>query len=198
MAEIARKRIPETSGFGTDGTVEDAEFWSVVSQDAGLREKPVSLAPILRQPNQLSILKTGTRNHFASDQAGLPGAAYWVLVLLTAFGAFWMTGGHVVAAYLLASQTGPDGMKLSHINTRIEAHGGREVIFVAATVRNEGLRPDPVPEIAVTVEGRTGAKRDHYLGTRGLTIGPGESLTFSSRLPALEDGVKTVGVRLSR
>ncbi|PRD40349.1 hypothetical protein C5748_27510, partial [Phyllobacterium phragmitis] len=148
--------------------------------------------PVLLEPDHLSILKTGTRNGFAPAAAGLPGASYWVLVLLAAFGAFWMSGGHVLAKRILAkdwqaTSAIPAGMKLSDVSMYIEAHGGSDVLFVAATVRNEGTRRDRAPELAITIKDRTGMKRDYYLGTKGRIIAPGESLAFSSRLPAPKD-----------
>ncbi|PRD45601.1 hypothetical protein C5748_00005, partial [Phyllobacterium phragmitis] len=87
MAQIDRKgfvSVPGASDFRksppwADDAVEDAEFESIAPGGSDIRVPPL---PVLLEPDHLSILKTGTRNGFAPAAAGLPGASYWVLVLL--------------------------------------------------------------------------------------------------------------------
>ncbi|WP_407863188.1 hypothetical protein [Phyllobacterium phragmitis] len=199
MAGISRRERSCDAGaarFSLDEAVEDAEFESIAPQGDRARTIPLPI-PVPFKPDQLSILKKGTGSDFAPAQARLPGASYWFLVLLAAFGAFWMSGGHVLVRYWQAPGTAAAGMKLSDVSTRVEAHGGSNVIFVTARVSNEGLQPDAVPELTVTLRERTGAERAYYLGTRGQFIAPGESISFSSRLPGLKDRVEAVNVRFS-
>lgn len=69
---------------------------------------------------------------------------------------------------------------------------GREMLFVDGEAFNRGADAARLPPIDIRVTGGDGRLTVYNLGTGEQVLAPGGRYTFSSRLEAPKEGVKTV------
>lgn len=140
-----------------------------------LRDAPATAAPAARQPG---------------------GPLFWSAGLALVALAFWVSGGHALVRQvaLQAPAESAQPLRIGEVESRVETHGGRDILFVDGRARNHGESPLPLPPIEIAVTANDGATTRYFLGTRGTDLDPGASYDFSSRLEAPTNGVKTVSV----
>jgi hypothetical protein len=81
------------------------------------------------------------------------------------------------------------------VTSRIEDHAGRAVLFVDGKALNSGNEARTLPPIEVRVIGKNGQVVSYGLNSPGDSLAPGGTVSFSSRLEAPKDGVRSVSVK---
>lgn len=133
------------------------------------------------------------RGRETSAKAPRGGAAFWLIGLLVAGGAFWVSGGH--AMFDLPAWAAEKPLRIENIRSRVERHAnGTAVLFVDGSIANDGARERAVPPLALDVTTRSGRIARYNLGTSGGRIAAGGSFAFSGRFEAPMEGVETVSV----
>lgn len=129
------------------------------------------------------------------------GPLFWALGLLLVGLAFWISGGHAlvrqqVAAFAPSGQREP--LRIGEVKSRVEKHNGRDVLFVEGQAENHGKSHLALPALEIIVAGNDGGNTRYSLGTRGAELAPGDRYSFSSRLEAPRNGVKSVSVTFQK
>ena len=118
--------------------------------------------------------------------------------LALAAGAFWVSGGHALMRETAQPTTievpTEAAFRIEDVASRIEDAGGRQVLFVDGVAVNGGGRAATLPSIEIRVTGSGGRVLRYKLGTSPTQLAPGARFSFSSRLEAPRDGVKSVQV----
>lgn len=129
-----------------------------------------------------------------------PGRAlFWSCGLSLAALAFWLAGGHVlVAGSGPAAGAAKPPLFIAAIDSRVEAHGGRNVLFVDGHAGNRGSKVQALPHIEIAVTANDGAVTRYYMETRNMELQPGDRYAFSSRLEAPGSGVKSVSAAFAQ
>lgn len=139
----------------------------------------------------------------AGERAGRRGGGpvFWTVGLALVAGAFWVSGGHAIvsrpnAENRPAAATAPFKQPLRIVNvvSRIDRQGERAFLMVDGEVANPGDSRTATPPLAIIVTTFDGRETRYYLGTNDKVLAPGERFTFSSRLHAPSEGVRTVTV----
>jgi hypothetical protein len=122
---------------------------------------------------------------------------FWSTVLLAAFLAFWISGGHRMVLGPLAEtiRNAPaQALRIEDVTSRIERLDGRSYLLVEGAARNGGGEPMTLPPIVISVAETDGPTLRYYLGTNQAVLAPGQSHDFSSRLDAPSNGVASVSI----
>ncbi len=85
-------------------------------------------------------------------------------------------------------------LQIVNVESRVESHNGRDVLFVSGAAENRGAATRPLPPIEIAVIANDGAVTRYYLGTNETELTPGGRYAFSSRLEPPRNGVKIVAV----
>jgi hypothetical protein len=193
--EIMTATQPRT---GTSGSAprrqdfSDADYEPVVQPDVQA-SRPSTGAK--SAPDGLSLLAGGG----AAAASGTPargGPAFWSFGLLLVMLAFWVSGGHALVREFVPAIVGAPAqpLRITNVQSRVEPHNGRDVLFVTGVAENHGATARPMPPIEIAVTAPDGRMVRYNLGTRGTELKPGDRYSFSSRLEAPTNGVKTVSV----
>jgi hypothetical protein len=122
---------------------------------------------------------------------------FWSTVLLAAFLAFWISGGHRMVLGPLAEtiRNAPaQALRIEGVTSRIERLDGRSYLLVEGAARNGGGEPVTLPPIVISVAETNGATLHYHLGTNQSVLAPGQAHGFSSRLDAPRNGVASVSI----
>jgi hypothetical protein len=127
------------------------------------------------------------------------GPLFWLTGVGLAAGAFWVSGGHALvretALMPLAPQTQPaNPMRIRDVTSRIEQHGERDILFVDGKALNEGSLEQMLEPIEISVIANDGHVMRYIMGTAQDPIAAGGEFSFSSRLEAPKEGVRSVTV----
>jgi hypothetical protein len=128
------------------------------------------------------------------------GPAFWIFGLGLAAGAFWVSGGHALVRQApIAGQTAPaqsivNALHIVDVTSRVEDHGGRQVLFVDGKAVNDDRVERILPRLEIDVTANDGVVMRYNLGTSPEPLAPGAAFGFSSRLEAPKEGVKSVSV----
>lgn len=124
------------------------------------------------------------------------GLLFWAAGLFVIALAFWISGGHTLITDISAWQqaSGKKPLRITGVASRVEAHGGRDVLFVDGRAENHSDRALALPAIEIAVTGNDGTVTRYQLGSRETKLEPGDRYAFSSRLEAPGGGVRTVAV----
>ncbi|HTV67219.1 MAG TPA: hypothetical protein VMF90_01665 [Rhizobiaceae bacterium] len=123
------------------------------------------------------------------------GPAFWIFGLTVAAGAFWISGGHALVRQADAGRAPADRtFTIGDVSSRVERAGARIVLFVDGAAVNAGSAPAMMPPLEIRVTAGNGDVTRYKLGTSPTEIAPGARFSFSSRLEAPTDGVKSVQV----
>jgi len=181
-----------------------------VAGDSGLRSPDFSEAVFEAVPNRaavppqrsadtvapagLSLLAGGSAAIRRESSHG--GPVFWGVGILLVALAFWVSGGHALVRDLGFDQVRQvqQPLRIAEVKSRVERHGGRDVLFVDGRAENHGPHPVFLPPIQIAVIGNDGGTVRYNLGTNGAELGPGGRYSFSSRLEAPRNGVKSVSV----
>lgn len=173
------------------GEVVDAEYETVVAQPA--RSAWGNAAATSPAPGGMSMLR-GMGGQVGRAARG--GPVFWGAGALLVAAAFWISGGHT-----LIDRSGPAAaapakqpLAIEAVRSRVEPHGGREVLFVEGATTNRGGDTLAVPAISIAITDGKGLTSRHFLGTNGALLAPGQSIGFSSRVEAPSNGIKSVTV----
>lgn len=184
--------------LGFKGPVEDAEFETVTASPRSTSNVPAKRSLSPKAPGGLAILSKQQQTLRWSDMAQWPGGSYWSLVFIAAVAAFWMSGGYLLV--IPNSQTPTErshgGMQLANAHTRVEQHPAGDVIFIEASIRNDGTSTARAPALIVTVKDGNGLRRDHRIVAEQASLAPGGNMAFSSRIPAPHGSVADVRLAL--
>jgi hypothetical protein len=135
------------------------------------------------------------RREPARTEAVKGGPAFWVFGLAAAAGAFWISGGHALVRQADAVGAAVDRtFTIGDVSSRVERAGDRIVLFVDGQAVNAGSAPAMMPPLEIKVTTGNGDVTRYKLGTSPTEIAPGARFSFSSRLEAPTDGVKSVQV----
>ena len=180
--------------------VVDAEF-ETLSLDPSERLLPpqpkVSIRSAAAPDRGLDTLR---KSHIAdacrSARRGDP--IFWSVGVCLVAAAFWVSGGHALVgpSILPAWHVSPaNPLRIAEVTSRIEDHAGRAVLFVDGKALNSGNEARTLPPIEVRVIGKNGQVVSYGLNSPGDSLAPGGTVSFSSRLEAPKDGVRSVSVR---
>lgn len=176
------------------GDVTDAEFETVAGPAPEAAPRPVmaTQAP----PNGMESLRGEPAKERPPRFSQHGGPAFWLSGLVIVFAAFWVSGGHALVRerVLQVRPAAAPGLAIRGVQSRVEPHGGRDILFVDGNVENDSQRDIEVPPLSIRVASRSGPATTYFLGTNGTVLAPGERFSFSSRLQAPENGVSHVTV----
>jgi hypothetical protein len=127
------------------------------------------------------------------------GPIFWIVGLGLASGAFWVSGGHALVrqAPLVASAPRVEPanpLRIADVTSKIEDHGGRQILFVDGRAVNESGKDQLLPPIEIGVTANDGQLIRYNLGTSRDPLPAGGAFSFSSRFEAPKEGVKSVSV----
>ena len=80
------------------------------------------------------------------------------------------------------------------VTSKIEERDGRSILFVDGTAVNQGSGEQTLPPIEISVTATDGKVMRYNLGTSLEPLAAGGEFSFSSRLEAPKEGVKSVSV----
>lgn len=175
----------------------DVEFETVGKSDIRVPEVNVpereSIGTAERPMAGFDVLKLG---HAAARMGAVNGGpAFWIFGLAIAAAAFWVSGGHALVSQPETVQRAASaGFAIGDVSSRVERSGSRAVLFVDGEAVNSGAVPAMMPALEIKVTAGNGDVTRYKLGTSPSEIAPGARFSFSSRLEAPTDGVKSVQV----
>jgi hypothetical protein len=145
-------------------------------------------------------LDTLRKSHLAaaSAPASRGDPLFWSVGLCLVAAAFWVSGGHALVgpSILPAWHVSPaNPLRIAEVTSRVEDHGGHTVLFVDGKALNSGSEERSLPPIEVRVVGNDGQVASYGLNSLGDSLAPGATVSFSSRLEAPKDGVRSVSVK---
>jgi len=188
--------VPGASGSGArphrSGDAADAQYETLSPRrdEAG---SPPRFAGASATVTGMDFLKEGAAAAERGARRG--GPLFWAFGLFLVALAFWVSGGH---AFVAGGAPGPAAPKtplhIADVASRVEAHGGRDVLYVDGSAENRGGHALALPPIEIAVTANDGAVTRYRLGSRGTDLKPGDRYAFSSRLEAPGSGVRTVSV----
>ena len=169
----------------------DAQFETVslscAGQPAARTASPTTIIPI----EGMNFLTQGAA---AAKRNGRGGPVFWSAGLLAVALAFWVSGGHALVADMSGPPSVRTPLQIAAVTSRVEASGGRDVLFVDGRAENRGDRALALPPIEIAVTGHKGDVTRYQLGSRRTELQPGDHYAFSSRLNPPDGGVRTVSV----
>ena len=167
----------------------DAQFetLSPAGKSAARASSPVNVAPM----EGMGFL---TQRAAAPKRGAKGGPAFWSVGLLAVVLVFWISGGHALVAKIGTPAPDKAPLRIAGVESRVEAHEGRDVLFVNGRAENHGDRALSLPPIEIAVTGNNGGVTRYQLGRRAAQLEPGARYAFSSRLEAPGGGVRTVSV----
>lgn len=178
----------------TDAEFETLDRGSARQAETGPSAQAFSQEPPALAPAGLDVLKSKGEGAAPSARGG---PAFWVFGLALAAAAFWVSGGHALISQppsTVVATTPGHAFAIVDVTSRIEDAGGRSVLFVDGATVNSGNSGGPLPPMEIRVTGKDGRVVRYKLGTSSRELAPGARFTFSSRLEAPRDGVKSVQV----
>jgi hypothetical protein len=129
----------------------------------------------------------------AARRAMRGGPVFWSVGMMFVAIAFWVSGGHSLFTRGTSSPHGtPSSVAIGDVRSRLAMGGGREMLFIDGVAYNRGADAARLPPIDIRVTGGDGRLTVYKLGTGEQVLAPGGRYTFSSRLEAPKEGVKTV------
>lgn len=151
------------------------------------------------QPTSMSgmdLLKNGGNAAAIGRTSNRGGPWFWTFGLALVAGAFWVSGGHALVrqAVLTIPAVSQPPLRIGEVKTRIEKHGGRDILFVDGRAENGGEGAVALPPIEISVVANDGNVTRYFLGTNDTRLEPGGRYVFSSRLQAPTNGIKSVSV----
>ena len=174
----------------------DAEYETVGSArqaPATPLAAPDSVGP--EPASGMDFLRAGARVIDEHSQRG--GPLFWIVGLTLVVLAFWVSGGHALVRQqvaALAPTEAREPLRIAEVKSRVERHGGRDVLFVEGRAENHGSARLVLPGIEIIVRETGGGSKHYFLGTNGTELAPGERYSFSSRLEAPRNGVEQVSI----
>lgn len=190
---------PSRDGAATDDIV-DADFETLRPDPADRLAgsvRPASIGTIEAPSLGFDTLRKGDVQSRRPSARG--GPLFWTVGLGLAVGAFWVSGGHVLvrqtSLVAQAPQMRPaNPLRIADVASRIEAHGGRSILFVDGKAINDGSGDMPLPAIEIRVTASGGDVLRYKLGTSAEPLAAGGEFSFSSRFEAPKEGIKAVSV----
>jgi hypothetical protein len=169
----------------------DAE---IVSVEPARRDSPTALPPA--HPEGMDFLKAPAVPARDERTQTHGGPLFWAVGLAMVGLAFWVSGGHALVRQTMSiAATEPgEALRIGEVKTRVEDHSGRSVLFVEGEARNHGDVPEAMRPIEIFVIDNDGRTTRYFLGTRAPELAPGSHYSFSSRIEAPRNGVKSVSV----
>lgn len=167
----------------------DAQFETVTAE-------PTMPAAKFRTHKNVKGMDFLTRRPVDEARLRSGGPLFWASSLILVVLVFWLSGGHELVRYtVLAMQDeSPPPLRIADVESRVEHHNGRDVLFVNGAAENRGADTRPLPPIEIAVIATDGAVTRYYLGTSETELTPGGRYAFSSRLEPPRNGVKIVAV----
>lgn len=192
--EIMTATEPRASNAGGEprrGDFTDAEYEAVPSSPEQTGAPLIHPSPT---PAGLSLLAGAAAAASAGPSRG--GPVFWSFSVLVVVLAFWISGGHALIRDVMptAITTSAQPLRIADVQSRVERHNGRDVLFVTGRAENRGGQTLPLPPIEIAVTSSDNRLTRYNLGTRDTELKPGERYSFSSRLEAPTNGVRTVSV----
>ena len=184
--EVLSASAAAVAGGAPAGDIVDAEFETVLNRTG-------TVAPTLpaARATGMELLRRPSR----PASAGLSRPFLFGTTFL-ALGAFWMAGGHDLAAAMLVPQASVPAaaIRIAHVSSRIEDAGAGALLLVDGEAANDGSAAAPLPSLELRVTATDGRLLRYRLGTAEHSMAPGAIFAFSSRLEVPKNGVKTVSV----
>jgi hypothetical protein len=181
-------------GSGTD--VVDADYEVLPRLGSGAGPAPLPLRVIATPPIEGMDMLRKPEIPLERPPASRGGPIFWIAGIGAALAAFWISGGHALVRQVpfLAAQDSGRALSISGVASRVDASGGKPVLFVDGEAANDGNGPTPLPPLEIRVTGNDGLTTRYTLGTSNRPLAPGERFGFASRLDVPRNGVKTVAV----
>jgi hypothetical protein len=180
----------------------DAEFETLQRQaqaDPSQVQPIASIGTVAAPVHGLDSLRKSEPGARPQDNAR-GGPVFWILGLGLVAGAFWVSGGHALirpSPSIGASEPAQpvaNPLRIADVTSRVENHGGRAILFVEGKTVNEGSDTRTPPPLEINVTANDGKVLRYNLGTSSDPLAPGTAFSFSSRLEAPKEGVKSVSV----
>ncbi|MCT8997985.1 hypothetical protein [Chelativorans intermedius] len=186
--EILVEGRPAGAGPPPPADIVEAEYETLAPGREAAPPRAMAAVP----PAGLDWLRRGAAR---PARRGGGGALFWAGCLLAAAGAFWVSGGHAAferqAAFRAREAA---GLHIARLESRIEHGGARALLLIDGEAANGGASAARLPDLAINVLDRSGRTTHYFLGTNGRLLAAGERFSFSGRLAAPKEGVKSVSV----
>ncbi len=184
--DVGRGSAPSRTGFT------EAE---IVSEEATPRDMPRAAS---REPavEGMDLLKAQAAPAARPRNPVHGGPLFWTTGLALVALAFWVSGGHALVRQTISMAAVEKGepLRFGDIKSRIEKRDGRDVLFIEGEARNHGDAPERMRPIEISIVDGEGRSTRYFLGTRATELAPGNRYSFSSRIEAPRNGVKSVSV----
>lgn len=135
-----------------------------------------------------------TKGTLTTRRGARGGPLFWSAGLISVALAFWISGGHMLMAYMASPVSTRMPLQIAGVASHIEARGDRKVLFIQGRAENHGNQTLELPAIDIAVTGNDGAVTRYHLASRETRLEPGHRHAFTSRLQAPDGGVKSVSV----
>lgn len=172
--------------------VADADYETI----APARDATPARFPDAQPATGMEYLKAGVAAVEARSRHG--GPLFWAFGLALVGLAFWVSGGHALVRQQAAAIPSAEGaraaLRIGTVTSGVERHGGRDVLFVDGSAENRGSDTRVLPPFEIVVTATDGGVTNYFLGTNDASLAPGGRYSFSSRLEAPRNGVKSVSV----
>lgn len=124
------------------------------------------------------------------------GPLFWTTGLALVALAFWISGGHALVRHTMVPAAVERGepLRFGEIRSRIETRDGRDILLIEGEARNHGDAAVAMRPIEISVVDGDGRATRYFLGTRAAELAPGSRYSFSSRIEAPRNGVKSVSL----
>jgi hypothetical protein len=198
---MAGPATPERPEIMASRDIVDAEF-ETVDRPAGHLGSEASASPevigTVTSPTQgMSVLKSSGDQPRPEVGSRRGGPLFWVFGMVLIAGAFWVSGGHALmrpdaAPAAIEPATSSTSLRIEGLTYRVERAGDRTVLFVDGDAVNDGALPASMPALEITVISGEGRVTRYKLGTSARELPAGGRFSFSTRLEAPTDGVKSV------
>lgn len=167
---------------------------AAASPAAQATDPPLGTAPAGKAPDLAGMAMLKGPQETVARFGSRGGPFFWTAGLGLVAAAFWVSGGHALVRQGQLFPTPAPALRISQLDSRVDASGSRPLLFVDGEVANDGNAAAPVPTMEIVVTDMSGQTMRYRLGTSARTLRPGEEFAFSSRLDVPKNGVKSVTV----
>ena len=115
-----------------------------------------------------------------------PSARFMIVLVAACLGAFWFSGGHVIATYFAGSSrtAGQEGLVLSDIEAGPHYEQSGSYLLLHGTIRNNSAVSKTVPLVTIQSAAEDRGPQLHYVRAPKKHLNAGESIRFRVRVPS--------------
>tara|TARA_R110000751_G_scaffold272764_1_gene373114 strand:+ start:132262 stop:132990 length:729 start_codon:yes stop_codon:yes gene_type:complete len=133
---------------------------------------------------RLTVFSNGVQP--GKPTAKRPSAGFMIVLVALCLGAFWFSGGHVIATYFAGAsrQAGQEGLVLSDIEAGPHYEQSGSYLLLHGTIRNNAAVSKTVPLVTIQSAADDRGATLHYVRAPKKQLNAGESVRFRVRVPS--------------